>query len=139
MPEGGIEIGTKERFTKTISESAIYLFAGITGDHYGVHVDEEFAKKTRFKHRIAHGAMLVGFASTVMAKMNAHIPPPGGVSVRYEIDFTAPVYIGDTVTTQLELSEKNMENRILIFTLKTTNQNNEIVLKGKTVMKLLKE
>ena len=139
MPENGITIGTKERFTKTVSEADIYLFAGITGDHYGVHVDEEFAKKTLFRRRIAHGAMLVGFASTVMAKMNAHIPPPGGVSVRYEIDFTAPVYIGDTVTTQLELSEKNMDSRILIFTLKTTNQNNETVLKGKTVMKLLKE
>ena len=133
------KIGTRERFSKTVSEADIYLFAGITGDHYGVHVNEEFAKTTLFKHRIAHGAMLVGFVSTVMAKMNDHIPPPGGVSVHYEIDFTAPVYIGDTVTTELELSEKNMEQRNLIFTVTTTNQKNDIVLKGKTVMKLLKK
>jgi 3-hydroxybutyryl-CoA dehydratase len=132
------KIGTKENFTKTVSEADIYLFAGITGDHYGVHVNEEFAKTTHFKHRIAHGALLVGFVSTVMAKMNDHIPPPGGVSVRYEIDFTAPVYIGDTITTELELSDKNLEKRDLIFNATATNQHREVVLRGKTYMKVLK-
>lgn len=133
------KIGTRESFSKTVSEADIYLFAGITGDHYGVHVNEEFAKTTRFKHRIAHGAMLIGFVSTVMAKMNAHIPPPGGVSVRYEIDFTAAVYIGDTIRTELELREKNMETRDLVFAVTSTNQKKEVVLKGRTVMKLLKK
>ncbi len=132
------KIGTRENFTKTVSETDIYLFAGITGDHYGVHVNEEFAKTTHFKHRIAHGALLVGFVSTVMAKMNDHIPPPGGVSVRYEIDFTAPVYIGDTITTELELSDKNLEKRDLIFNATGMNQHREVVLRGKTYMKLLK-
>ena len=132
------KIGTKENFAKTVSEADIYLFAGITGDHYGVHVNEEFAKTTHFKHRIAHGALLVGFISTVMAKMNDHIPPPGGVSVRYEIDFTAPVYIGDTITTELELSDKNIEKRDLIFSATGTNQHRKVVLRGKTYMKLLK-
>jgi 3-hydroxybutyryl-CoA dehydratase len=132
-------IGTREIFAKTVSEADIYLFAGITGDHYGVHVNEEFAKTTLFKHRIAHGALLVGFVSTVMAKMNDHVPPPGGVSVRYEIDFTAPVFIGDTITTELVLSDKNIEKRDLIFSASSTNQTREVVLKGKTYMKLLKK
>ena len=138
MALDNFKIGTRENFAKTVSEADIYMFAGITGDHYGVHVNEEFAKTTHFKHRIAHGALLVGFVSTVMAKMNDHIPPPGGVSVRYEIDFTAPVYIGDTITTELELSDKNLEKRDLIFNATATNQQQEVVLKGKTYMKLLK-
>ncbi|MGD9290052.1 MAG: MaoC/PaaZ C-terminal domain-containing protein [Desulfobacterales bacterium] len=101
-----VPVGTEEVFAKTVTETDVYLFAGITGDFYEMHTNEEFAKTTHFKHRIAYGALLVGFVSTVMAKMNDHIPPPGGVSVRYEIDFTAPVYIGDTITTELELSGK---------------------------------
>lgn len=135
-----IEIGTKESFTKTVTETDVILFAGITGDLYPLHVDEEFAKKTRFKTRIAHGALLVGFISTVMARMNTyHIPPPGGVSQRYDLKFTGPVMFGDTITTQLTVSEKNPERNEIIFDALCTNQRGEAVLKGKTFMRLLKE
>ena len=79
---------------KTVAETDVYLFAGITGDFSGVHVDEEFSKGTRFGQRIAHGALLVGFVSTVMARMTALLPPPGGVSSRYAVKFVAPVLIG---------------------------------------------
>jgi 3-hydroxybutyryl-CoA dehydratase len=130
-----IEIGTIETFSKTVSETDVYAFAGITGDFYGVHVDEEFAKKTRFGTRIAHGAMLVGFISTVMGKMGARIPPPGGVSYRYEVKFTAPVKFGDTVTTQLKAVEKIPERREIIFEAECTNQREERVLEGRTIMK----
>ena len=132
-----LEIGMKESFSKTVTETDVYAFAGITGDFYGVHVDEEFAKKTRFGTRIAHGALLVGFISTVMAKMSSKIPPPGGVSYRYNVKFTAPVKFGDTITTQLTVIEKKPERREIILQALCTNQREETVLKGETVLKLI--
>jgi 3-hydroxybutyryl-CoA dehydratase len=132
-----LPLGTVERMSKTISEADVYAFAGITGDFYGVHVDEEFAKKTRYGTRIAHGALLVGFISTVMGKIAAKIPPPGGVSYRYDIKFVAPVKFGDTVTTELKIAEKNMERREIISQILSTNQRGEKVLEGKTVLKVI--
>lgn len=132
-----LPIGTVERMSKTISEADVYAFAGITGDFYGVHVDEEFAKKTRYGTRIAHGALLVGFISTVMGKIAAKIPPPGGVSYRYDVKFVAPVKFGDTVTTELKIAEKNMERREIISQILSTNQRGEKVLEGKTVLKVI--
>jgi 3-hydroxybutyryl-CoA dehydratase len=132
-----LEIGMMESFSKTVTETDVYAFAGITGDFYGVHVDEEFAKKTRFGSRIAHGALLVGFISTVMAKMSVKIPPPGGVSYRYDVKFTAPVKFGDTITTQLTVIEKKPERKEIILQASCTNQREETVLKGETVLKVI--
>jgi 3-hydroxybutyryl-CoA dehydratase len=132
-----IPLGHTESTRKTVSETDVYLFAGITGDFSGVHVDEEFCKSTRYGRRIAHGALLVGFVSTVMARMTARLPPPGGVSYRYEVKFTAPVLIGDTVTTALTLRETRPARRELVFAARTTNQRGETVLEGETVLKLI--
>lgn len=132
-----IPVGHTERFTKTVSETDVYLFAGITGDHFGIHVDEEFARQSRFGRRIAHGALLVGFISTVMGQMTGRLPPPGGVSYRYEVKFVGPVYLGDTVTTALTLAEVRAERRELAFRALTTNQRGETVLEGQTVLKLV--
>ena len=132
-----IPLGHTESARKTVSETDVYLFAGITGDFSGVHVDEEFCKSTRYGHRIAHGALLVGFVSTVMARMTALLPPPGGVSYRYEVRFTRPVLIGDTVTTALTLQEVRPERRELVFAARTTNQRSETVLEGETILKLI--
>jgi 3-hydroxybutyryl-CoA dehydratase len=132
-----IPLGHTESVRKTLGESDVYLFAGITGDFSGVHVDEEFAKSTRFGGRIAHGALMVGFVSTVMARMTALLPPPGGVSSRYDVKFVGPVRIGDTITTALTLAETRPERRELVFRAETTNQRGETVLVGQTFMKLI--
>jgi 3-hydroxybutyryl-CoA dehydratase len=132
-----IPLGHTESVRKTLGESDVYLFAGITGDFPGVHVDEEFAKRTRFGGRIAHGALMVGFVSTVMARMTALLPPPGGVSSRYDVKFVGPVRIGDTITTALTLAETRPERRELVFRAETTNQRGETVLVGQTFMKLI--
>jgi len=134
-----VEVGLAESFTKTVTETDAYLFAGVTGDFYPLHVDEEFAKTTRFKTRIVHGALLVGFVSTVMARINGHIPPPGGVSYRYDIKFIGPVLFGDTITTTLTVREKNPERNEIILDAVCTNQKGDAVLKGQTIMKLLKD
>ncbi len=136
-PLAAIPLGHTERFTKTVSEGDIVLFAGITGDLDPVHVDEEFARVTRFGGRIAHGALLVGFVSTVMSRMNAHLPPPRGVSYRYDVRFVGPVRPGDTVTTELTLAEVRVERRELVFRARALNQRGETVLDGETVLKVL--
>ncbi len=132
-----LDIGTVESISKTISEADVYAFAGITGDFYGVHVNEEYAKQTRYGTRIAHGALLVGFISTVMGKIAAKIPPPGGVSYRYDVKFTAPVKFGDTVTTELTIIEKNVDRKEIISQIISTNQRGEKVLEGKTTLKVI--
>lgn len=132
-----IPLGHTEAVRKTIGETDIYLFAGITGDFSPVHVDEEFCRTTRYGRRIAHGALLVGFISTAMGRMTALLPPPGGVSYRYEVTFTGPVFIGDTVTTALTLTETRPARRELVFRARATNQRDETVLEGQTVLKLI--
>jgi 3-hydroxybutyryl-CoA dehydratase len=132
-----IPLGHSERFTKTVGEADVYLFAGITGDFSPIHVDEEFCRTTRYGGRLAHGALLVGFVSTVMGKMTDRLPPPGGVSYKYEVRFRGPVRLGDTVTTELTLAETRPERRELIFAARATNQRGETVLDGRTVLKLI--
>ena len=135
--EPPIPLGHRERFTKTVGEADVYLFAGITGDFSPIHVDEEFGRTTRYGGRLAHGALLVGFVSTVMGKMTDRLPPPGGVSYRYEMTFRGPVKLGDTVTTELTLAESVPERRELVFAARATNQRGETVLEGRTVLKLI--
>ncbi len=120
-----IQVGDRASFTKTISEADIYGFAGITGDFNPVHVNEEYAKQSRFKKRIAHGMLTASFISTVLG---TDLPGANTIYMSQEVKFTAPVYIGDTLTAEAEVVEKREDKRIL--TLKTTVVNQD----GKTVV-----
>ena len=130
-------IGDHAEFAKTVTDFDVYGFAGIVGDFYGVHVNEEYAKTTRFERRIAQGALSVGFLATVMGLMAAKAPNPGAVSYRYDITFKAPVYIGDTVTARLELAEKDEERTTCVFAATVTNQKGTVVASGTTYLKVL--
>jgi 3-hydroxybutyryl-CoA dehydratase len=130
-------IGDTADFAKTVSEYDVYGFAGIVGDFYAVHLNEEFAKTTRFERRIAQGCLSVGFLSTVMGYMAAKAPNPGAVSYRYDITFNAPVFIGDTVTAKLVLNEKEEERNTCIFDASVTKQDGTVVASGKTYLKVL--
>ena len=130
-------VGDHAEFAKTVSEYDVYGFAGIVGDFYGVHVNEEYARTTRFERRIAQGALSVGFLATVMGHMAAKTPNPGAVSYRYDITFNAPVYIGDTVTARLELAEKDDDRNTCVFTATVANQKGIVVASGRTFLKVL--
>ncbi len=130
-------IGDHAEFAKTVTDFDVYGFAGIVGDFYGVHVNEEYAKKTRFERRIAQGALSVGFLATVMGFMAAKAPNPGAVSYRYDITFKAPVYIGDTVTARLVLASKDEERNTCVFDATVTNQSGTVVAGGQTYLKVL--
>jgi 3-hydroxybutyryl-CoA dehydratase len=131
------QIDDKAELSKTVSEYDVYAFAGIVGDFYGVHLNEEFSKKTRFGKRIAQGALSIGFLSTLNGHMAARVPEPGAVSYRYDVTFTAPVYLGDTVTARLDLVEKDEERNLCIFQASVTNQEGRVVAEGKTYLKVL--
>ncbi len=130
-------IGDSSDFSKTVSEYDVYGFAGIVGDFYGVHLNEEYAKTTQFGKRIAQGALSVGFLATVMGHMAAKAPAPGAVSYRYDITFKAPVFIGETVTARLELIEKQEEHNTCVFEATVKNQDGLVVAQGKTYLKVL--
>ena len=132
-----LAIGDTARFRKTVSESDVYAFAGITGDMYGVHVDEEFARTTRFGGRIAHGAMAVGFLSTVVGQIAARVPPPGAVSYRYDLTFTAPIRFGDTIQAEVRVSRKDPERNEIILDARCSNQRDETVVKGTLILKVI--
>ncbi len=85
-------------FTRTVTEAVIVLYAGISGDTNPVHLDEEFAKPTMFKGRIAHGMLTAGFISAVLG---TKLPGPGSIYLGQTLKFKAPVRIGDTVRARV--------------------------------------
>jgi 3-hydroxybutyryl-CoA dehydratase len=126
-----LKVGDSDRFSKTITDADVYLFAGVTGDLNPAHIDETYAKGTFFKTRIAHGMLSAGFVSAVIGM---RLPGPGTVYMRQTLDFLAPVRIGDTVTATVEVVEK-MEDKKRVR-LKTTcvNQEGTTVLDGEALV-----
>ena len=108
-----IQIGDKAVIEKTISETDVYLFAGITGDLNPAHVNEEAMKKTKFGGRIAHGILTAGFISAVLGM---HLPGPGTIYLSQKLDFKGPVRIGDTIRAEVEVIEKLAKGRIRLKT-----------------------
>lgn len=108
-----ITVGDKACVEKTISESDVYLFAGITGDLNPAHVNEEAMKKSKFGGRIAHGMLSAGFISAVLGMQ---LPGPGTIYLSQTLQFRAPVRIGDTVKAEAEVIEKLEKGRIKLKT-----------------------
>ncbi len=101
-----INEGMTAVFSKTVTEADIVLFAGITGDTNPVHLDEESAKPTMFKGRIAHGMLTAGFVSTVFG---TKLPGPGCIYLSQSLKFKAPVRIGDTVRARVTVGTIDRE------------------------------
>jgi 3-hydroxybutyryl-CoA dehydratase len=126
-----LQVGDKAEFAKTISESDVYLYAGITGDFNPAHIDESYAEKTFFKTRIAQGMLLGGFISAILGY---HLPGPGTIYVRQELNFLSPARIGDTVTSRAEVIDVIREkNRVRLKTT-STNQNGVLLVEGEAVV-----
>ncbi len=104
--------GMSESFTKTVTESDIQKFGEVSGDVNPVHFDEEFAKGTIFKGRIAHGVLSASYISTVLGMK---MPGPGTIFMSLTTRFKAPVRIGDTVTATCTVREVVAEKRRVVF------------------------
>ena len=135
-----VAVGDQVQFAKTVGESDVYLFAGITGDLSSNHVNEEVMRRSSYRRRIAHGALLIGFMSTTSTMM---IEQSGGVgaaetpvSLGYDrIRFLAPVYIGDTVTVTYRIAEIDPARRRSRSEIAITNQDGTLVAVGQHLMK----
>lgn len=122
-----ISLGDKASFEKTIGESDVYLFAGITGDLNPAHINQKEAEQGMFKERIAHGILVSGFISTVLGM---YLPGPGTIYMGQELKFLAPVKIGDTIKAEAEVIEIVEEkNRIKLKT-QCINQHGKVVIDG---------
>lgn len=122
-----LKVGEKASFSKTITESDIYIFAGISGDFNPMHVNEAYARQTRFKTRIAHGPLSQSLIAPVLG---TKLPGLGTVALELFSRFKAPVYIGDTITASAQVSEKLQDKRWVRLKLTWVNQKNELVAEG---------
>ena len=109
-----LEVGMTDVFAKTVTETDIVMFAGISGDTNPVHLNEDFASGTMFKGRIAHGILSASFISTVIG---TKLPGPGCIYVSQNLKFKAPVKAGDTVEAHCTITELNADKKFV--TLKT--------------------
>ena len=121
------QVGQQASVTRTISESDVYLFAGITGDLNPAHTNEEYAKKTHFKTRIAHGMLSSGLISAVLGMK---LPGPGTIYTGQTLKFLAPVHIGDTITATAEIQSLDLDRNRVVLTTTCTNQDGKVVVTG---------
>ena len=129
-----LRIGMFEEGGKTITEADIVNYAGLSLDINPIHLNNEYAKNSIFKERIAHGMLTSGLISAVLG---TKLPGEGSIYLSQTLKFISPVKIGDTITAKAEIIDINPEKKII--TIKTTciNQNKNIVIDGEA--KVLKK
>lgn len=126
-----LEVGQEASFTKTVSEADVYNYIGVSGDFNPAHINEEYAKNTFFKTRIAHGMISAGFISAVLG---TQLPGPGTIYLGQDLKFTKPVYFGDTITATCTVDEIVKEkNRVVLKTV-CTNQDGDVVIDGQALV-----
>jgi 3-hydroxybutyryl-CoA dehydratase len=135
-------LGTRTTFSKTVSESDVYQFAGITGDFAPNHVNEKFMRGTQYGRRIAHGALLVGYMSTASTMVNAvmaeRMPEIFPVSLGYDrVRFLKPVFIGDTITIVYKVESIDAAKQRSLAHIEVTNGEDDVVAAAVHLMKWL--
>ena len=132
-----VPIGKRVRFSKTVSESDVYLFAGITGDLDPNHVDEEYAGRTMLGGRVAHGALILGYSSAASTRILEDFERPM-VSVGYDrVRFLKPVKLGDTVTIDYEINSVDEKRERIFSKIEISNQRGELVMAADHIMQLV--
>ena len=125
-----LNIGDTDSFEKTLSESDVYLFSGITGDFNPAHINEKESMQTKFGGRIVHGMLTGSLISTVIG---TKLPGTGTIYLKQDLEFVKAVRIGDTIRAQVTVIEKLEKGRVMLQT-RCYNQNDEIVVDGKALV-----
>ncbi len=128
-----LQIGQAAEFAKTVTETDVVLYAGITGDLNPAHINQVEAERSRFGGRIAHGMLTAGLISAVLG---TRLPGPGTIYLEQTLRFTRPVRIGDTVTARVEVIELIEKRRRVRLATRCTNQEGEVVLEGEALVML---
>jgi acyl dehydratase len=130
-PSRELQIGDTASINKKISDRDVRTFADISGDRNPVHLDDEFAAKTLFKKRIAHGALSGALISAALGML---MPGPGTIYLSQTMNFKAPVYIEDEITARLEVTAYRPDKRIATLKTEVYNQDNKLMLEGEAVV-----
>ncbi|MBN2407075.1 MAG: MaoC family dehydratase [Elusimicrobia bacterium] len=126
-----LAVGDREAITVEITEEMVNAFAMATGDYNPLHVDAEYAAKSRFGRKIVHGVLLPGIISGILG---TRLPGLGTVAREMDAKFSRPVFVGETVTAEVELIEKKEKLNMCIFRYGITNKDGKTVVKGKAVV-----
>ena len=126
-----IKVGDSASISKTITDADIRAFAEVTGDHNPLHLDDDYAAKTRFGRRIAHGMLSASLISAVLAN---ELPGAGSVYLSQTLKFVNPVFPGDTVTARVTVIEIRDNKPIVKLETVCLNQRNENVLQGEATV-----
>ena len=126
-----IKVGDTAEISKTIRENEVRAFAELTGDFNPVHLDEDYAKGTRFGRRIAHGMLTASLISSVLANK---LPGEGTVYSSQTLQFVAPVYLDDTVTARVTVTKIRDDRPIATLETVCMNERGEMLVKGEAVV-----
>jgi len=126
-----ISVGDTASFQKTITETDVYMYSGITGDINPAHINEEFMKTSMFKGRIVHGMLTAGLVSAVLGM---RLPGPGTIYLGQTLEFTAPVRFGDTILAEVEVLKKTDKKKNVVLNTICTNQDGKVVLRGQATV-----
>ena len=129
MPQ--FQIGDTASVTKTISEADIVAFAEISGDHNPLHLDAEFAARSRFGQRIVHGALVSSLISNVIGNQ---LPGQGSIYLSSSLKFRAPTFIDDTITATATILSIRQDKPIYVLACVCSNQHGEVVCQGESVV-----
>lgn len=130
-----LKAGDAAEISKTITDEDVRAFAELTGDRNPVHLDDAYAATTRFGRRIAHGMLGASLISTVLA---SELPGRGTVYLSQTLRFTAPVFLGDTVTSRVTVTRVREDKPVVTLETVCTNQRGERVVEGEAVVLLPK-
>jgi|ERR1017187_2735965 3-hydroxybutyryl-CoA dehydratase len=131
-----MKVGDRAAHTFIVSDEVVRGFSELTGDRNPIHLDEEFARATRFGRRIAHGMIA---ASQISAAIANTLPGPGTIYLSQSLQFVAPVFVGDVITTRVTVISIREDKPIATLETVCENQKGEVVLKGEAVVLFLRD
>lgn len=126
-----ITIGDRFSRTTKMTDERIRQFAAASGDTNSVHLDDDYAKQTRFGRRIAHGMLT---ASLISAILGNDLPGVGTIYLSQNVKFKAPVFIDDEITAEVEVTAYREDKRITTLKTTCTNQDGVVVVEGEAVV-----
>jgi 3-hydroxybutyryl-CoA dehydratase len=126
-----LAVGDTAAFTKTLTQHDVSTFAGLTGDFNPIHVDAIHAEGSRFGRPLVHGALLCGLVSSVLGMQ---LPGPGALYASQSLRFLKPVFMGDTITAEVEVAERIVDRNRVRFATRCTNQDGDVVAEGESLL-----
>ena len=128
------ELGRGESFSKTLTEADVSSYAGLVGDFNPLHVNAEYARQSRFGRRTVHSMLAAGMISSLL---DNRLPGPSSVCLSQQMEFLAPIYIGDTITARVEVTAWQPEKNLITLRTDCYNQDDRQVITGQAVLMVL--